>query len=86
MTGDLSNAVIPAVYIGTPVTGGNDPHEILFFDTGFFYCLIQTLLCTHHCSATCRNDHSGFDFPVLIQNNNVCTGRTTVDSGYIVNS
>ena len=31
-------------------------------------------------------DHSGFDFPVLIQNNNVCTGRTTVDSGYIINS
>ena len=86
VTGDFCDAVIAAVNVCTSVSGGNDTHDILFFNTCFFHCHLQALLRTHHGAAACGDDHGRFDLSVLIQDHNIRTCGTAVDPCHIINS
>ena len=86
MAGNLCNAVIPAVNIGTSISRRHNPDNRIFLNSRLFHCQIQTLLRTQHRAATGRNDHGRFDFSVLIQDHHIGTGRSAVNSCHIVNA
>ena len=66
MAGNLRDAVIPAVNVGSSISGCIDPHDLLFLNSRFLNRQIQTLLGAHHRTAAGRNDHGGFYFSILI--------------------
>ena len=51
MAGNLRDAVIPAVNVGSSISGRIDPHDLLFLNSRFLNRQIQTLLGAHHRTA-----------------------------------
>ena len=86
MAGNLRDAVIPTVNVGSSISGRIDPHDLLFLNSRFLNRQIQTLLGAHHRTAAGRNNHRRFNFSILIQYDHIRTCRTAVDSRYIKNA
>ena len=86
MAGNLRDAVIPALNVGSSISGRIDPHDLLFLNSRFLNRQIQTLLGAHHRTAAGRNNHRRFNFSILIQYDHIRTCRTAVDSRYLKNA
>ena len=86
MAGDLRDAVITTVDVGTSVSCRINADDLFLFNSRFLHGQLQALLRAHGRSAAGRDDHRGLDLSVLIQDHNIGTCGSAVNSRYIINS
>ena len=74
VTGDLCDAFIAAVDIGTAVTGGDDMQDLIPADTGFFKSHFKGFIRTDRSTGAGRDDDGRGDLFISVHNNHIGTG------------